>query len=282
MKKLISICAAIMFFGAGYARASTWTTLDYPGARWTEARGISSSNVVGCYGDGWGNSHGFLYNGTSWTTLDYPGAQGTSAFGISGSNIVGAYQDYFDGTRGFLYNDGTWTTLDYPGAFRTEVVGISGSTIVGRYIDSITSGHQLGFLYNDVTWTTLDYPGSQVTYPRGISGSSVIGAYQDNNDEMHGFLYNDGTWTTLGYPGAFNASAIDGNNIINYRQLYNLTTGSLTTLDVPGTINGISGSSVVEYYWDSSDKSHGFIDTIPEPATLLLLGLGAVMLRRKG
>ena len=72
MKRLITICSAIMLLCTGYARASDWTILDYPGAKFTEAYDISGSNVVGWYMDSLG-IHGFIYDGTSWTTLDYPG-----------------------------------------------------------------------------------------------------------------------------------------------------------------------------------------------------------------
>lgn len=43
---------------------------------------------------------------------------------------------------------------------------------------------------------------------------------------------------------------------------------------------GIDGSNIVGGYGDSTG-SHGFLYAIPEPATLLLLGLGAAMVRRK-
>ena len=47
MKKLITICVVIVLFGTGYVMAGTWTTLDMPGAIWTEAYGIDGSNIVG-------------------------------------------------------------------------------------------------------------------------------------------------------------------------------------------------------------------------------------------
>ena len=40
---------------------STWTTLDYPGATFTEIDGIDGSNIVGLYHDISGQSHGFIY-----------------------------------------------------------------------------------------------------------------------------------------------------------------------------------------------------------------------------
>jgi len=42
---------------------------------------------------------------------------------------------------------------------------------------------------------------------------------------------------------------------------------------------GISGSSIVGSYSDSSG-THGFVYTIPEPATLLLFALGGLVLRK--
>ena len=91
----------MVLFGSGYAIAGTWTTLEMPGASWTEPHGIDGSNIVGDYWDG-SHDHGFLYNGSSWTTLDMPGANWTIAKGIDGSNIVGYY---YDGSHycGFVY-----------------------------------------------------------------------------------------------------------------------------------------------------------------------------------
>jgi hypothetical protein len=52
-----------------------------------------------------------------------------------------------------------------------------------------------------------------------------------------------------------------------------------TTLYMWGIPYGIDGSTIVGSYEDGSG-SHGFIYEIPEPATLLLFGLGAVILRK--
>ena len=64
--------------------------------------------------------------------------------------------------------------------------------------------------------------------------------------------------------------------------LYNISSSTYTTLDDPlgtdGTLPcGVSGSNIVGYYLDASG-AHGFEASVPEPSTLVLLGVGAVAL----
>ena len=261
---------AILFFGSGYVRAGTWTTLDYPGAGITYVDGISGNNIVGTYQvDGGGDSpHGFLYNMTtqSWTTLDYPGAVSTWVYGISGNNIVGTYTDEYNFSHVFLYNMTvqSWTTLaypsDYPGEYSIFTCNISGNNIVGTY-----SGGS--FLYDGTNWTTLTYPGADCTRAYGISGNSIVGYYQCSYPQ--GFLYNGTSWTTLTYPGAIStwATGIGGNNILGiywadseHGFLYDGT--NWTTLDYPGAStvpSGISGNNIVGYYYYGDYRVHGFL-----------------------
>ena len=267
--KLLKITLAILFLLPVCANAAgTWTTLDYPGAIWTVARDTSGSNIIGEYADTQNNRGGFLYNGTSWTSLPI------IPDGIDGSNVVG------DNT---LYNITTQSsiTLNYPGALEMGALGISGNNIVGWYMDGFYPFNYHGFVYNTTTetWTTLDYPGATHTEAYGISGSNIIGYAQDSSYNEYYFLYNGTSWTTL--PIA--ASGIDGSNVVGGNTLYNITTQSSITLNYPGALEmnalGISGNNIVGWYKDSSG-THGFLYTIPEPATLLLLGLGAFLLRK--
>jgi hypothetical protein len=289
MKKLMTICGAIVLFCSGYAMAGTWTTIDMPGEEDTQPYGISGSNIVGRY---YGPSgHGsFLYSGTTWTTLDMPGTDpgtySTRVSNIDGSNIVGAYygDDHSGYLHGFIYNGTTWATLDKPGAIQTIITGIDGSNIVGDYVDNAHMTH--GFLYNGTTWITLDAPGATETHILDISGSNII---VWGSDTPETFLYNGITWTPLSFiPVVYNPipRGIDGSNIVgqylNHGFLYDGTT--CTTIDKPGAtdteIHGIDGIYLVGSYYDGM-SSHGFIYTVPEPASAAIMILGATLIATK-
>jgi len=107
------------------------------------------------------------------------------------------------------------------------------------------------------TWTTIDYPGASETYVNGIDGSNAVGYYTDASGYNHGFFYNieADNWTDL----PIQASAIDGSNVVGGNQLYNITDQTLTTLNVPGNIRGISGTSIVGWYETGSFDAYGFL-----------------------
>ncbi len=269
-----------------------WTSFDYPGSFYTIANGVSGDTIVGSYTDSSGAWHGYLHNGTAWTTLDGPGAsKGTSVYGVDGNNVVGWYADDASKVHGFLYNGATFTPLSYPGATETYPRGISGTKIVGLYG---APGGSHGFLYDGTTWTTLDYPGAEATSPLGIRGDTVCGTYRAASNVYRGFLYDGSTWTSFDYPLAAPYIAVcgfDGGNIVGTWQ-WNQEHGFLwdgttwTALDYPGpttttTVTGIEGNRIIGYYLTMSGYQHGFVLTIPEPATLLLLALGGLVVMRR-
>lgn len=299
---LISLCAVVVFFCPAYTMADTWRTLDFPGASETYIYGIDGSNLVGCYKDATSNYHGFLYNRSSknWTTLDNPGASYTYAFCIKGDKIGG---------NGFLYNmtSGIWTYPLYSGSYGTGTHGISGDKFVGEF--SYDGNRKHGFIYDGTNWTKLDFPGARSSYAWGIDENNIVGVYQKTEQlpifrSFHGYLYNGSTWTALDYPGTQGTIAmggtfaygVDGNNIVgfygvgtagnsgNHGFRYDMASQEWIALDFPGAsgtaIYGIDGINLVGEYVNSSG-CHGFLYTIPEPATILLLGLGSLALLRK-
>jgi uncharacterized membrane protein len=85
--------------------AQTFTTIDVPGAVFTQPTGINSAGrIVGFYIDGTTfASHGFLLEQGTYTSIDVPGAIATQAEAInSAGRIVGTYVDSSFVSHGFL------------------------------------------------------------------------------------------------------------------------------------------------------------------------------------
>ena len=119
------------------ALASTFTTIDFPGALSTLAVGINDhGQIVGHYSAG-GRLHGFLLDKGAFTTIDVRGAVNTCPAGINNrGQIVGSSGSCGAGigTSGFLLDKGTFITIEVPGARRTFATGINDrGQIVGYY-----------------------------------------------------------------------------------------------------------------------------------------------------
>ncbi|MHC4745660.1 MAG: PEP-CTERM sorting domain-containing protein [Planctomycetota bacterium] len=87
----------------------------------------------------------------------------------------------------------------------------------------------------------------------GVDGDNIV--CNPDGRTGHGYLYDGATWTRLAFPGTEISRVYD-----------------------------IDGDNIVGGYRDASGTGHGFIYTIPEPTTLLLLALGgfALLHRRRG
>jgi probable HAF family extracellular repeat protein len=183
-------------------QAGIFSSIDYPGAKYTYASGINDNNqIVGIYVDTNLHDHGFLYQlaaTPAFSSIDYPGAIKTEAHGINDNNqIVGCYEDSSGVNHGFLYQEAAtppFRSIDYPGATNTVCEFLASGAyavngdgdIVGVYDDS--SGVSHGFLYQKAAtppFSSIDYPGAKYTYANGINnnnqilGSSAAGMFLD-------------------------------------------------------------------------------------------------------
>lgn len=145
-------------------KGGVFTTIDFPGATYTEAWRIDDAgNIIGRYQTGDGKYRIYLLsNGTFTSITVVPGSVQTAFFELGGFNLNGdiaaaycsstpcpwGFQGFFKTNgivHGFLLSGGVYTTIDFPGATASGVFGLdSFDDIVGTYIDS--SGTVHGFL----------------------------------------------------------------------------------------------------------------------------------------
>lgn len=199
---------------AGRTHGYVWdrgevTTIDYPGASFTMARGIGpSGEVVGNYrlpGEPVLTSHGFLLrtDGT-FVNVDYPGHITTIPQRIlPDGTILGCRHDTdtMVTMRGVVM---TRDSNDETDAFASMHNGATpdGQMIVGLFTNMMT-GRGEGYVIEDGALTPFVVPGSNFTAawdvnPRG----EIVGVYRDAANRFHGFLRDGDDHLSLDVPGA--------------------------------------------------------------------------------
>ena len=202
--------------------AQTFSTLDYPDATATRARGVGpTGNIVGAYVDASGRTHGFLYSGGTWTSIDCEGARLTVAVSTNSlREIVGTYQDgdgifhpYYMGEPG-----GRCFPLDPKGAngrtADTAATGINDAgEIVGQFEDQ--NGRFHGFLFRGEIFLTFDlvdgpWNGAFSITPRG----DILGHLQATGGRMKGWVMTKNRFEVMEFPPAEenNMSCVFGGN----------------------------------------------------------------------
>lgn len=244
-------------------------------------------------------------------------ASGVSA---DGSVVVGRGSIDLFSIQPFRWEDGTMTMLDLgANALGRKFEGCAfnvsadGSVIVGERFHAMIAGYKEAFRYeNDSdTMMCLGYPpGSTASWAFGVSadGSTVVGAGMSSHTEA--FHWADGVMTGLGdLPGgglsswAIDVSA-DGSVVVGYGStdlgteafLWDAHNGMQNLKDLLESAYGLNltgwtlsfasgitpdGLTIVGGGINSDGNTEAWIAEIPEPATLFLLGLGSVFLRRR-
>jgi hypothetical protein len=176
------------FVEHGFLRTADgcFTTIDYPGATFTEALAINPAGVivgdfcndVTCY-------QGFLRTPDGTFTMINANAGIPAAINSAGA-ITGSV---LTEVGGYVRNpDGTFITFNPPDSISTAPFAInSAGVITGYYCDGVGCH---GFLRSPRgTITTFDPPGSTFTVATAINPRGVItGAYFDAGGLAHGFV----------------------------------------------------------------------------------------------
>ena len=202
------------FANPAYAGTPSYTTIDYPGAVFTDCVGINRvGDIVGHYVDAASVDHGYLLRRGTYTTIDFPGSNGGHVHDINSSGaIVGLYilaKRY----NGFVLSGGVYASIEYPGAQSTRANGVNtAGDIVGSYYENNSDstggsngskGH--GFLLSGGVYRAIDFPGADYTDAWRINDNGqIVGRYKSGNGDFHVFLLTiaSGTFTSIDYPGA--------------------------------------------------------------------------------
>jgi uncharacterized membrane protein len=298
MKRVLLAAVCVVLCISPAVAQFSFTTLDYPGATLTTARGINDSRqIVGAYRVTFPR-HALLMielgrkqaGRVKYVALDpLLGPNYSEAFRINNrGDIVGQYWDENQFAHGFLLRDGQVTTLDFPGADDTTAFGINESgTIVGTW--DLTDSQQNpienhGFIWSNGAFTQVDFPGAKDTSVFAINAQGdMVGAWDnDINGPSHGFVYTHGQFINLDVPfsGAVATQAHDisanGKIVGYYTDALSVAHGFIaegakfTTIDVPGATAtapwGInSGGQIVGDYLDANSAVLAFLAQRSKP-----------------
>jgi probable HAF family extracellular repeat protein len=274
------LCLAIAT-GAG-AQSVTFTTIDFPGAVSTNARGINAlGDIVGWYTDTAGGTHGFLLSGGHFRSIDFPGAQSTQAWGIGPTgDIVGSYLR--PGESGSVPNHGFLMTrrggffkVDYPGHQNTVATRIlPDGTVIGCYHDTDTMMTMHGFMLSRRGFDSLPEP---TTQNNGATpdGQTIVGFFTDMMDgRTKGYVVRRGAFSPLEVPGSTFTTAWDVNAAGLIVGIYRDAAGAFHgfqydgqtfgRIDVPAAtatrIVGVnSHGDMVGFFVDAAGRTHGFL-----------------------
>jgi uncharacterized membrane protein len=252
----------------------TYTSINLP-SQYDDAyiNGFNNDGIIIGYGHNstTGNHDGFIYSNGTYAIFENTAFNGINDNGvILGRSSSGA----------FTYSNGAYTYINQPSSSDIRNLlykGINNDGVIvgwGEKWNPVYGG-AVGFTYSNGNYTYIDLPSGYIYGEfTGINDSGVIaGDIFDpapENEHTRSFTYSNGTFTIIDLPsgsifGSSNAFSINNEGVVageiwkddgtdNYRTYYGMYTYN----------NG-------NYNIVLPDRAR---PTVPEPATMLLLGLG--------
>lgn len=259
-----------------------FTSIDVPGATFTNAQGINSrGDIVGFFGNASG-THGYLLSGGTFVVIDYPGAIYTDARGINArGDIVGAYRipgEPAVNTHGYVRSkDGEFSSVDFPGhtSFIPQRITSRGR-IVGCRHDTDLMETMRGVWLNprrpdDATETDAF---ASMSTGATADGEVVVGLYRERETlRGRGYLLYGDTFIPFDVPGSSFTAAWDVNPDGAVVGVYRDPAGfhgfvweklRFRAINYPGASAtrafGINArGTIVGAYTDAGGRTHGFV-----------------------
>lgn len=228
----------------------------------TQVTGISGAGTTVGFSITGGVTNGFAQTGGTFTTVNQPGTVFNQLLGINQSGTAAAgYSSAIDPlgmtgqtaltvSGGASFASPVFTNINalLPANFNSQATGVNAAgTVVGFYQNAL--GDFSAFEDTAGTVTSFQAFGSVSTQALGINNlGDIVGDFIDASGVMDGFLDDGGVFTAINPPGS---------------------TGT--------TANGINDlGQIVGFYTAADGNTIGFLASpaVPEPATLLVLGIG--------
>lgn len=274
------LLAAACLLPAAATATYVYNTITYPGAVFTDVRGLNNDGrIVGYASIDGVNFFAFSYDAGVYTPLPatvFP----ISAHGVNDAGvIIGSANNGFGPTQGFLFNAGTYAFFSRPGWEHTFGRMISNSGLITGYSADSVTGASAGYIYNPFTsiYTDISPAGSLFTIAQGINAAGqVVGSAILPGSGPNAFLREPGGAITLFQIGSAPTRARGINDVGLITGFMNVGTviqgfvgnsGGFQTLMVPGSdstfpeaINN-AGQVAGLYHTGGGTVTHGFIAT---------------------
>jgi probable HAF family extracellular repeat protein len=272
----------------------------------SDAVDINDNGQVAGYSGGPSAFRSFLYSNGTITDLGLlPGCSESIAQRINANGQVVGCGENSGGLRAFRYSNGSMTDLGtLPGYVYSVADGINtsgqivGQSYRGDPLNPSTQSH--AYLYDNGTMHDLGTLGGTASAACGINDSGqIVGTAATTNGNWHAFLCNsNGAMQDLGTLGGSYSQAYEINSsgqAVGYSYINSASAchaflyDNGTMMDLNSLISPSSGWNLTFAYaindsgWivghgvNPTGRDHAFLLTpIPEPSTLILLGIGAI------